>query len=200
MDNQAISDFMELSDGSAFPIPFVGMLLSGLPFTLENIAHGLSRQCRYNGHTNRHFSVAEHCLVLANWVEVQEWSTPVDVLTALHHDDPEIVVGDMVSPLKKEHPKFRDEEEILHKAIGMKFGTQYPHPPWLKQIDFNILVNEREQFFGDSDNVWGCDNLEPMKGIRFYNILGRFPMIMKRLWIRKHHQMMQEIFDTHRQS
>ena len=33
---------------------------------IDDIAHALSNQCRFSGHTSRFFSVAEHCLNVAS--------------------------------------------------------------------------------------------------------------------------------------
>lgn len=61
-----------------------------------DIAHALSRLCRFNGHTRAHYSVAQHSLIVASLVPVEHQ------LVALLHDAPEAYIGDMTRPLKAE--------------------------------------------------------------------------------------------------
>ena len=64
------------------------------------IAHALSMQCRYNGHVPTFYSVAEHSVRVAQWLE--DHGQPVQVcLTGLFHDAAEAYVGDMVRPMKR---------------------------------------------------------------------------------------------------
>ena len=43
--------------------PFSMTASDGL-FDIVEIAHALANQCRYSGHTRRHYSVAEHSLLV----------------------------------------------------------------------------------------------------------------------------------------
>jgi len=64
---------------------------------LHDIAHALSRICRYGGHTYQHYSVAQHSLLVASLL-VDE--SPLIRQHGLLHDAPEAYTGDIVSPLK----------------------------------------------------------------------------------------------------
>src|SRR5690606_2723306 len=78
---------------------------SGRKFDLANptadmvdtadLAHSLSMQCRFNGHTSSFYSVAQHCLLVAELVPEEH------KLAALLHDATEAYVGDLVRPLKE---------------------------------------------------------------------------------------------------
>lgn len=60
-----------------------------------DIAHSLSMQCRFNGHTSRYYSVAQHSYLVADLVPAE------DQLAGLLHDATEAYVGDLVRPLKE---------------------------------------------------------------------------------------------------
>lgn len=152
---------------------------------VEDVAYSLSRLCRYNGHTRRHYSVAEHCCLMADWVAEQEWSTPRDVLTALHHDDAEYIIGDLPRPVKVMMPQFKEVETVLDQALARKFGTVWPFPDWLKELDARILVDERRSVMNPSDNEWGTDTLEPL-GLRFKWLTGRSSWLTRRAFLRRH--------------
>lgn len=66
---------------------------------LEDIAHGLSNTCRFSGHCDRFYSVAEHaCLVM--WRLEKEGFPPETLRKVLHHDDSEAYLTDIPRPLK----------------------------------------------------------------------------------------------------
>lgn len=60
---------------------------------LKDIALGLSRQPRYAGQTTKPYSVAQHCLLVAELI-------PKRRLYALIHDAPEALLCDMPTPAK----------------------------------------------------------------------------------------------------
>ncbi|MDP3133715.1 MAG: phosphohydrolase, partial [Burkholderiaceae bacterium] len=67
---------------------------------IEDIAHGLAYQCRFNGQTSAFYSVAQHSLMVADLVP------PALRRAALLHDAAEAYLGDMVKPLKALVPDF----------------------------------------------------------------------------------------------
>lgn len=86
---------------------------------IEDIAHSLSMQCRYTGHTARFYSVAEHSLILAN-----EFHTGWHYrLVALLHDAAEAYLSDIPRPLKRlpEFAFYREAEDRLQEIIFDKF-------------------------------------------------------------------------------
>lgn len=71
---------------------------------LEDIAHNLSHQCRFNGGTVFHYSVAQHsvyCAAMAlEQIDPQEPSTVQALRRILLHDASEAYLGDVVRPIK----------------------------------------------------------------------------------------------------
>jgi hypothetical protein len=115
---------------------------------LEDIASSLSKICRYNGHLPVFYSVAEHSVRVAAWIESQGYGPEV-VLTGLLHDAAEAYVGDMMRPLKKVpaiSEVFTPIEDAAHRAVHAKLGGVYPHPDI-------VHVADREQYDWEVRNV-----------------------------------------------
>jgi hypothetical protein len=128
---------------------------------LADVAHSLSMQCRYNGHTLRFYSVAEHAVLLALAAE-RDGRTPLECLTMLHHDDGEYIISDLPRPIKVLLPAFKAAEAQVETAVARAFGTIYPFPDWLKDMDTRALVDERRQAMSASGHEWGTDGMEPV--------------------------------------
>ncbi|MEM9108072.1 MAG: hydrolase, partial [Pseudomonadota bacterium] len=76
---------------------------SPLDVEISDISHGLARVARWNGQTTgaHAFSVAQHSLVVEQIFTALYPNADADErLTALLHDAPEYVIGDMISPFK----------------------------------------------------------------------------------------------------
>lgn len=72
---------------------------------IEDIAHALSMICRFNGHTDRFYSVAEHSVEVANRIDKlisrNVYEVHPDISKwAILHDAAEAYTGDVVAPLK----------------------------------------------------------------------------------------------------
>lgn len=121
-----------------------------------DIAHALSLLCRYAGHTDRFYSVAEHCVVLSHWV------APKDALHALLHDATEAYVVDIPRPLKRSLPEYRDIEQGVWLAIAERFGVQPEIPQAVLDADTRILLTERAAFKSRSHLEWGMEWMTPL--------------------------------------
>lgn len=152
----------------------------------DDVAWSLSMLCRYNGHTKRFYSVGEHACLMADAI-YRETGDPMLALTALHHDDAEHILGDMVSPIKATMSQFQDLEDRIDESIAIRYGTLYPFPSIIKEYDARICVDERAQVMNDSHNVWWCDSFEPL-GVRCWNLLGRFHWYVRWQFKRRHGQ------------
>jgi hypothetical protein len=129
-----------------------------------DIAHALSLICRFGGHSKHFYSVAEHCVLMAQWVE--KVSTREDALWALLHDATEAYVGDMVRPLKRSMPDYRETEDRLMDVICYKFGLSMDCPSIVHEADNRILVNERAAFMSTAPLPWvAIEQLDPLPQI-----------------------------------
>jgi hypothetical protein len=98
-------------------------------FTVRGIAIALSKICRFNGQTIRHWSVAQHSMFVANLVEKKY------ELEALLHDAAEAYVGDVIRPIKKELVEFQMIEDMVATVIAEKFDALYPWPGAVMDAD-----------------------------------------------------------------
>lgn len=104
---------------------------SPLDVEIEDVAHGLSRVSRWNGQTIGEwpYSVADHSLLVEELCgALRPKLSPVARLTALLHDSPEYVIGDLISPFKAVvGGAYKALEERLLSAILLRFGAP-AHP------------------------------------------------------------------------
>jgi hypothetical protein len=129
--------------------------------TIEDVAHSLSNLCRFNGHTIKFYSVAEHCWLLAHWA----YRTTEDkslAYAALMHDCCEAIIGDVPQPIKKSLMDFSVLEERILKAMAEKFEFSYPLPSIIMEADRRIVINERHALMTPTPDDWGMGDIEPL--------------------------------------
>jgi|SRR5690348_2181493 len=138
---------------------YTGKAIYPLNFTvdmidIEDIAHSLSNQCRYNGHCLSFYSVAQHSVLVARLLK--EWGEPRQVqLTGLLHDAGEAYVSDIVRPLKKALGKVIDDiEEPIIQLIMNKFNGIYPLPDVVKRADEVLLSTEKRDLMSPEPQSW----------------------------------------------
>lgn len=111
---------------------------------IVDIAHALSQQCRWTGHTATFYSVAEHCLGVAKLVAADNRDL---ALPALLHDASEAYLADLARPIKKAAglgEVYLEVEARLEEAIGARFNTT-PEPlahAIIKEADERMLWAE----------------------------------------------------------
>jgi len=93
---------------------------------IADIAHGLARVARWNGQTfgPEIFSVAQHSLLVEFLLaQARPEASRAERLSALLHDAPEYVIGDMISPFKAViGGDYKRIEARLLAAIRVRFG------------------------------------------------------------------------------
>ncbi|MGF6692685.1 hypothetical protein M2318_002757 [Metapseudomonas resinovorans] len=135
-----------------------------------DITHSLSMQCRFNGHTARFYSVAQHCYLVSDLVPAEHQ------LAALLHDATEAYVGDMVRPLKegmRDHAHSHDVtclydevERNVWLAICERFNLDPILPECVKRADLVALATEKRDLMPHHPEPWPClEGIEPFAGI-----------------------------------
>jgi hypothetical protein len=125
---------------------------------IEDIAHALSQLCRYGGHCNRFYSVAEHC------VHVSRAAPDHLKMQALLHDASEAYLSDVIRPIKSHLANYLTVEAELERAIATRFDLAWPHPPEVKRLDTAILADERDQAMAKPPVPWP-QTTEPPLGV-----------------------------------
>jgi len=115
---------------------------------IEDIAHGLAYQCRFNGQTQQFYSVAQHSLIVAGLV-------PAHLrMAALLHDAAEAYLGDMVKPLKVLLPEFAALEDRVTGIIAAAFGIDFSDYGPIKRADLIALATEKRDLMPHSAERW----------------------------------------------
>lgn len=118
---------------------------------VEDIAHALSRQPRFGGHLNRHYSVAQHSVLCA-----RKAKTLLEKRAALFHDASEAYMLDMPTPIKARLKNYKRIEKRLHKVIMDKFSIPYPYSPNIKLIDTEMFHLEYDMVAVNDDPSFVC--------------------------------------------
>lgn len=130
---------------------------------IEDIAHALSNMCRYAGHCKKFYSVAEHSILVADYLPIEYQ------LGALLHDASEAYLVDIPRPFKGYLTNYYDLESKIMDAIYTKFGVKEGFHDVVKAVDNRILNDEREQNMIPSNYKW--DDYGDLLGVdlRFYS-------------------------------
>ncbi len=116
---------------------------------IEDIAHGLAYQCRFNGQTREFYSVAQHSVMVMSLVPEEHR------LAALLHDAAEAYLGDMVKPLKNLFPAFSEIEAQVMDIIGQRFEVELVQlHPSVKWADLVALATEKRDLMPNSTEPW----------------------------------------------
>ena len=124
---------------------------------IGDIAHGLAHQCRFNGQTNKFYSVAQHSVLVASIL-------PRELrLAGLLHDASEAYLGDVVQPLKDLLPEYQAIEAKFCEVLGERFGVNLLHNDAIKHADLIVLATERRDLMPMDTSDWSSiANITPM--------------------------------------
>lgn len=111
---------------------------------IDDIAASLPKLNRFNGHTFRPYTVAEHCLLGV------EYCTPPNKLEFLMHDSTEAYLGDIAGPLKRTElfAGYRELEAKWWAAIAERFGLRVSLSKEVHTVDKRMLVTEQRDLVG----------------------------------------------------
>jgi len=123
---------------------------------IRDISMALGKLCRYGGHTIFFYSVAEHSVLVSEYVP-EEYA-----LWGLLHDASEAYLSDIVKPLKNGLSNYKELENRIMQMVAEKFKLQYPAPKIIDQIDKQILRDEQLQVMNPCKYDWWCTGNKPL--------------------------------------
>ena len=125
---------------------------------IKDIAHALSNLCRFTGHCQTFYSVAEHSVRVCLEVPAP------DALWGLLHDASEAYLNDMSRPMKRYSEfgiPYRAVEARLMEVIAQRFGLVGPMPESVKHADTVLLMTEKRDLMHGCNKPWE-DTAEPL--------------------------------------
>ena len=159
---------------------------------IVDIAHSLSNQCRFTGHTREFYSTAQHSVLVS---EITDYD---DALWGLLHDASEAYLSDIARPIKNTGSFgdiYRKAEAKLEIAVALRFGLIEPlegpissvgMPPTVKWADDVLLRSEMRdlmpevirtdgwyssgEFLDTEIDPWEPGVSEQMFLLRFYDL------------------------------
>jgi uncharacterized protein len=149
--------FMESSIMLASGKYFSYLYPSQCDFDITDIAHALSNLCRFTGHCDTFYSVAQHS-VLVSYALPPEFA-----YQGLMHDAAEAFVGDVASPLKKLLPEYKVIESRVEAAVFTRFGLHLKLDASVKHADRVLLRTEQRDLTLADKHEWTCTKgIEPL--------------------------------------
>ena len=159
-----------------------------------DVAEGLSKLARFNGHTpGRFYSVAQHCVIGADYAV--DNCGPGVALAFLLHDAHEYTIGDDITPKVRAliahanraftgRPGYSAGEVVKEAFVALKYaldsaiypaaGVAWPLPldvrMAVKDLDARMLITERMRFLPQNRHHWG----EEVEAHKPLPIRGRF--------------------------
>lgn len=105
-------------------------------YEISDVAHNLSMCCRFSGSVRKHYSVAQHSVLVSRCVP------PEHALSGLMHDMSESVMSDINSPLKALLPQYKAFEKKVEKFMFARMGLPFPMHPSIKLADISVFLAE----------------------------------------------------------
>jgi len=132
---------------------------------IEDIAHALACQNRFAGHTTLPYSVAEHSVRCARYVERRFRALYPHasleherraILAALLHDATEAYLVDLPRPVKRFMPDYKIAEDRLAGVIELWAGLPKGALGWdlVKSADEAILATEARDLLSAPPRAW----------------------------------------------
>lgn len=152
---------------------------------IQDIAHALSMQCRFSGHSKKFYSVAQHSVYVSHICNEE------DALWGLLHDASEAYLVDVPRPLKRSGliQGYIEAEARMMEAVCQRFGLPIQEPPSVKKADTKLLATEARDLMAPLHSDWVqpvsplpfvIESWEPQKAKdmfmqRFFELIGADP-------------------------
>lgn len=123
---------------------------------IQDIAHALSRLCRFAGHVvPAIYSVAQHSVLVSHACH------PDDALWGLLHDATEAYLVDVPSPVKRAPAlaAYRAAERRLELVVAEAFGLPPAMPASVHVADARLLATEKRDLRSHADGLPGATPL-----------------------------------------
>ena len=110
-------------------------------FLIGDIAHALSNQCRFTGHTTKFYSVCDHSIRVCHYIKDKYPGNHREAYAGLMHDASEAYLSDLARPIKHlpEFQFYRDLENSLMAKIAARFEFDWPMSEIVREAD-NVLL------------------------------------------------------------
>src|SRR5437870_2821161 len=128
--------------------------------SVQDIAHGLSNECRFGSQCPRFYSVAQHSVMVA-WIVEALGGDIIEQRQAIMHDASEAFMKDMPTPLKKLLPGYYEVEARVQKDLMRRLGLSHELSALIKQADLLALGIEKRDLYSN------CDAWRVLQGIDF---------------------------------
>jgi 5'-deoxynucleotidase YfbR-like HD superfamily hydrolase len=149
-DTQRNGDWIQTYTGRAFHYDDFGPQ----DICIEDIAHALSMECRYGGHTAWHYSVAQHSVHVYDHL-AYIGATRITCKQGLLHDTPEAYVKDIPRPLKALlGTGYKHLDSRVWSAISTRYLVPFDLDPEVKVVDLQLALDEKECLLSRPDKEW----------------------------------------------
>lgn len=189
-------DYIETYTGQAFypfdPVP------TEIEIKIKDIAHSLSMQCRFNGHTKVFYSVAQHCVNIVKLMR-EDGCSPEQIFAGLLHDASEAYITDVPKPIKPYLNNYREIENTLQSMIYQKYGLNTVDHDLIKKYDdiclniegSTIMPNVKYWAKEDSHRVIDLAEYKPSEvKVAFLQLFGFYRIMAKYMICPKEFQFM----------
>jgi len=152
-------------------------------FDIEDIAHALSLNCRYTGHCDRFYSVAEHC-----W-HMSRMAPDNLAFASLLHDGSEAYITDIASPIKQYLPEYNKLEDLILSRLFKKYGLEYPMSPGVKHLDMVMLSTEAYYLLKSKGSTWSLWGNKRPPVQHDFRPIGFDPKTAKELFLHRFYEL-----------
>jgi hypothetical protein len=162
-------------------------------FDINDIAHNLSKKCRFNGairDPDGIYSIAQHSVYVSHMLK-----QPI-AMGGLLHDGTEAYVSDMVTPLKDMFPEYREIETVLGRKLALSFNlpvNALEHPD-VKAMDLKLLGMEAATLLDNPEPVYAWSGGYP--DMTLYTLHPSFtlwtPTQAKKAFLDRYHELRTE--------
>jgi hypothetical protein len=129
---------------------------------IEDIAHALSFQCRFSGHTKFFYSVAQHSVLVSHHL-MHLHNDPEIALSGLLHDAAEAYLVDLPTPLKRLLADYGPAEHAIQRVIEAKFQLKCRlDDSCVAWVDRLLLATEARDLMGDPQDWASLYGIKPL--------------------------------------